>query len=252
MVQFGIVTLPAIPVREIPSHRSEMISQLLFGECFSVSDHVNGWMQIHNENDHYIGWIEKKQITEVTESEASEWMNLPKRVVSNIMEELFCESHQSKMLIPAGVELPIMQSFTIGNLDFSAQPQTVIESDVIMLTNRFLNTPYLWGGKTMFGFDCSGFSQTIFKILGHQLPRDAWQQAEMGVGVDFLEEAVAGDLAYFHNAEGKITHVGILLSPSQIIHCSGSVRIDTIDHHGIYNQELAAYSHELRFIKRVL
>ncbi len=252
MTQFGIVTLPVIPIRDSASHRSEMISQLLFGECFSVSDQTNGWLQIHNKNDDYIGWIEKKQTTEVTESETIEWFNTPKRIVSEIMEEIFCTSSQSKMWIPAGVELPLKSSFTIGHLDFSNQQQTVLIPDVITLTKRFLNAPYLWGGKTMFGFDCSGFSQTIFKTLGHQLPRDAWQQAEMGVGVDFLEEVVAGDLAYFHNTEGKITHVGILLSPSQIIHCSGSVRIDTIDHHGIYNHDLAAYSHELRFIKRVL
>lgn len=252
MVQFGIVTLPVIPVREIPSHRAEMISQLLFGECFTVSDHVNGWIQIQNHNDHYIGWIEIKQIATVDEPEFNEWKTIPKRVVSSITESLFCDSSQSQILVPAGVELPIASSFSIGNKTFSHQPLEANKLDVTALTKLFQNAPYLWGGKTMFGFDCSGFSQTVFKILGHQLPRDAWQQAEMGIGVDFLEEAEAGDLAYFHNEEGRISHVGILLSSSQIIHCSGSVRIDTIDHFGIYNQEIGTYSHELRFIKRVL
>lgn len=249
---FGIVTLPVIPVRETSSHRSEMISQLIFGECFSVSDHFDGWIQIQNQNDHYTGWIEKKQITEVDNDQVNQWKNLPKRVVTNCMEEIFCKSTKSKMLIPAGAELPTQQSFTIGNLIFSSQEEQAINSEVNLLTNMFINAPYLWGGKTIFGFDCSGFSQTIFKILGHQLPRDAWQQAEMGVGVDFLDEVIAGDLAYFHNSEGKITHVGILLSPTKIIHCSGSVRIDSIDHYGIFQQELGAYTHELRFIKRVL
>jgi cell wall-associated NlpC family hydrolase len=120
----------------------------------------------------------------------------------------------------------------------------------------FLDTPYLWGGRTLMGVDCSGFTQLIYKMAGKQLPRDAYQQAEVGELIAFIDEAQTGDLAFFDNAEGKITHVGIVINQQKsgektIIHASGKVRMDRLDHQGIYNIELGAYSHQLRFIRRL-
>jgi cell wall-associated NlpC family hydrolase len=123
---------------------------------------------------------------------------------------------------------------------------------VRQLTYKFLNIPYLWGGKTMFGLDCSGFTQTVFKFLNVPLLRDAYQQATQGEAVGFLEETKTGDLAFFDNEEGRITHVGILLNASEIIHASGKVRIDKIDHEGILQSETFQRTHHLRVIKRVL
>jgi hypothetical protein len=229
-----------------------MISQLVFGECFTITEEQNGWLYIQNKADQYLGWIEKKQITLVTEQQVNDWINQPKFVVNQVFETLFCTTTESSLMVPAGVEIPINSCFTIGTLDYKHNITPSAQKEIIVFAKAFLNAPYLWGGKTVMGFDCSGFSQTIFKAFGTNLPRDAWQQAEIGTGVDFLEETQAGDLAFFHNAEGKITHVGIMISPTQIIHCSGSVRIDSIDHQGIFNQENGCYSHDLRFVKRVL
>jgi cell wall-associated NlpC family hydrolase len=116
----------------------------------------------------------------------------------------------------------------------------------------YLHAPYLWGGRSPFGIDCSGFVQVVYKFSGIQLPRDAWQQAEKGDLLSFIEESAPGDLAFFDNDEGTIIHVGILLENNRIIHASGKVRIDVIDHQGIYNRDLRAYTHNLRLIKSIL
>lgn len=126
-----------------------------------------------------------------------------------------------------------------------------IQNDILTTANHFLNAPYLWGGRSLFGIDCSGFTQVVFKIHGKKLNRDASQQAKQGETVAFRSAALGGDLAFFDNEEGRITHVGIMLNNDQIIHASGKVRIDLIDDHGIIHKETGRYSHKLRIIKRI-
>jgi cell wall-associated NlpC family hydrolase len=116
----------------------------------------------------------------------------------------------------------------------------------------FLNSAYLWGGRSIFGVDCSGFCQTVFRFIGIPLLRDAYQQASQGEAIGFLEETKLGDLAFFDNEEGRITHVGMLLDQDTIIHASGRVRMDTIDHLGIVNVDTGLHTHKLRIIKRML
>ncbi len=127
-----------------------------------------------------------------------------------------------------------------------------LQSTRIIVENAYMyqNSPYLWGGRTPFGIDCSGFTQMVFKLSGIRLKRDAWQQAEQGTLIHLIDESLAGDLAFFDNAEGKITHVGIVLDKNKIIHASGKVRVDSLDHHGIFNVDTKTYSHNLRLIKR--
>ena len=116
---------------------------------------------------------------------------------------------------------------------------------------RYLNAPYLWGGRSPFGIDCSGFTQLVFKFAGIKLQRDAYQQGGQGSIINFIEEVQPGDLAFFSNDEGAIIHVGIMLKDNRIIHSSGKVRIDKIDHFGIYNAETKKHSHLLKLIKRM-
>jgi cell wall-associated NlpC family hydrolase len=125
------------------------------------------------------------------------------------------------------------------------------KENLLNIAEPYLNTAYLWGGKSIFGIDCSGFVQQVYKMLGIVLPRDAYQQATVGESVGFLEEVQLGDLAYFDNAERRITHVGIMLNSHQIIHASGKVRIDNIDNMGIVNSDTELRTHQLRMIKRI-
>jgi cell wall-associated NlpC family hydrolase len=117
---------------------------------------------------------------------------------------------------------------------------------------KFVNSPYIWGGRIPSGIDCSGFVQLVYKIHGVKIPRDSWQQAETGETVSFIEETVPGDLVLFDNERGRISHVGMILSRGLVIHASGRVRIDTIDHQGIYKNDIKGYSHRLRTIRRII
>lgn len=251
----AICFLSVIPIRANPSHSSEMVTQLLFGEVFQITERKEEWLFIKTEYDQYTGWIDEKQALEINAEVSS---NL--RFITLDVNTMALKGEQKQpFYLPAGSCLPfyadgkcqvgkdfyqiISNNITIPNPDDFA-------ADVAEIAKRFLNVPYLWGGRTHFGIDCSGFSQIVFKILGIRLNRDASQQAEQGTLVDFLPEAKAGDLAFFDNEEGRITHVGIMLNNSQIIHASGRVKIDRIDNQGIFSSDLKKYSHKLRIIKR--
>ena len=126
------------------------------------------------------------------------------------------------------------------------------KSDLVKTAFMYLNAPYLWGGKTPFGIDCSGFTQMVYKLNGYSLLRDASQQATQGEALSFIEESEAGDLAFFDNDEGVITHVGIIMEDNYIIHSSGKVRIDRLDHLGIFNPDTQRHTHKLRVIKKYI
>lgn len=231
-----ICPLSVAPLRKEPSDRSEMVSQVLFGETMHVLESNEKWHLVRLQHDGYEGWIDKKQIVPVEG-------DLPSTHFLRDVSARVCLNGRS-MHLPAGALLP-------ESYNALATETRGIE----FYAHMFLETPYLWGGRTFMGIDCSGFTQIVFRLIGKQLPRDAYQQAEMGESISFVEEAETGDLAFFDNTEGRITHVGIVLKEqdgiTNIIHASGKVRIDTLDHSGIYNDEMKSYSHKLRLLKRI-
>jgi cell wall-associated NlpC family hydrolase len=242
--QLGCIAIPLVPGRREPSDKSEMITQLLFGEVYQVLEEQKKWILIRNDADQYECWIDRKQHTPISEK-----LTLRQTILSSIAP---LESGNQTWFLPAGSKVNPGE-FSMGNRKFSFNgPNESIQKDPIRYTNLFVGAPYLWGGKSILGIDCSGFVQVVYSCCGIQLPRDAYQQAEVGETVDFVETAQAGDLAYFDNEEGRITHVGIMLDGEHIIHASGSVRIDRIDHEGIYNGETESYSHRLRIVKRII
>jgi hypothetical protein len=237
------ISVAVAPLRFDPSDRSEMVSQGLFGEELEVLEKQEKWSMIRMKEDGYEGWIDNKQWESVSVHDELVQVNLP-----------LIQCHQSSIdmiWLPAGAKAPNAWITSSSSVKWTGSLL-----DIEKCAMLFLNTPYLWGGRTAMGIDCSGFTQLVFRLNGILIPRDAYQQADIGTTVTFTEESQTGDLAFFDNAEGRIIHVGIILRDSdngcRIIHASGKVRIDALDHQGVFHSEQLVYTHKLRIIKRIL
>ncbi|APG64098.1 hydrolase Nlp/P60 [Tenacibaculum todarodis] len=254
---FGICNLSIVPLRLEPRDPSEMVSQVLFGEHFEVLEMDKKWSKIKLHFDGYEGFIDNKQYQEITEEYYHKISNSPKHYSGELID-FIVDKNNSLTTIPIGSSLPFYDgnSFEINSTPFSYDGNVFSEklskAEIVNKAYLFLNSPYLWGGKTPFGIDCSGFTQMVYKICGHELQRDAKDQALEGEVLSFIEESEPGDLAFFDNEEGNITHVGIIMKDYNIIHAHGKVRIDTLDHSGIYNAEFQKHTHKLRVIKRII
>ncbi len=250
-----VCCVPVSPMRADASHRSEMVSQQLFGEKSIIIEKAeDNWVKIQLKYDGYQGWVQQSHLSEIDEEH---YLKVDKDLTSDWVNEVDYNGHI--MRVPMGSSLSAFSngkafwrksSVYFGGKVWNPDEVKINPKLVKQIAFKFLNTSYLWGGKSVFGIDCSGYAQMVYKFLNKQLPRDAWQQAEEGEVVNFLQEAQSGDLAFFDNAEGKIIHVGILLNEHEIIHSSGKVRIDKIDTEGIMNLETKQRTHRLRIIKR--
>lgn len=253
----GVSIQSIVPMRSEPGHREEMVSQLLFGEGYQVLEQKSDWLKITSFHDQYSGWIHRLQHHALDGQDYQQWISADKHISYELAASI--TSADQALAITAGAFLPKFDGLNcrIGKIKFIYPGQAILptqftESLLEKVALRYLGSPYLWGGRTPFGIDCSGFTQMVYRFMGISLPRDAWQQAEEGQLVHFTEEARPGDLAFFANEEGRITHTGIILKDMQIIHASGKVRIDKIDHFGIYVTSAGKYSHQLRMIKRMV
>lgn len=250
--QLGYCSVAISPIRQSSSDTSEMVTQLLFGEVVTIIDRQDKWWKIQSYSDNYIGWCDPKQISLLTKKEVNRWLN-----------GIFHERSMTRMLDTDRGILPIfkgsfipfgdLEEFNIGNTvyRFKSAPEIFKNTGAFEIAKEYLNAPYLWGGKTPFGIDCSGLTQAVFRFLAINLPRDASQQVEYGTSISF-DEIQSGDVAFFHNDAGKIIHVGILNEKKEIIHASGYVRINKFDTLGILNDYEEFYTHQLNCIKRML
>jgi len=243
-----------VPLRSGPSHKSEMLSQVLFGEKYRIIDEVGHWYKIETLFDNYKGWIDINHLQNEEIYDNSE---------GNVLNRsLLCfKNDGTKLVLEAGCEIynPDFEnkSFSLGKNKFSANSEfstsyIKVSESISDTAMKFINSPYIWGGRIPSGIDCSGFVQLVYKIRGTTIPRDSWQQKEIGESISFIEETRPGDLVFFDDERGKITHVGMILSQGLVIHASGRVRIDNIDHQGIYKNETGGYSHKLRTIRRIM
>lgn len=269
-MEFGISLQSLLPLRAEAAHKSEMVSQVLFGELFRVLQKTKEWIRVKLAFDDYEGWIELKQVMLLDENEYIRLLNAETPVSMDLVQLLSNDTKQVIIPILLGSSLPGIsdQRFTISGQQFSFEglttdtgliqplvtPQARLGSKQKLIDDAmlYLNAPYLWGGRSPFGIDCSGLVQMVYKLQKIRLLRDASQQATLGEPLNFISEAEPGDLAFFDNEEGIIVHVGIMMDKSRIIHASGKVRIDTIDHQGIYNAEEKRYTHKLRVMKRII
>ncbi len=256
-MEFGVCLLSAVPLRAFPGHQSEMVSQLLFGDIFSVMEKRKDWYQVKMQQDHYQGWVAANQIQALEESDfRAIAANLGNVISADLLQMLEDQSRGSSFPIGAGATLPFYEKgkLSVAGKVFEYAGKVIKEPDpgkISRIALTFLNVPYLWGGRSAFGIDCSGFTQLVYKMAGIKIPRDSAIQATQGEAVHLINEALPGDLLFFDNQDEEINHVGILLQEGHIIHAHGKVRVDRIDHQGIYNSDLKRYTHPLRLIKRI-
>lgn len=249
-MQYGICNLGIVPIRLESSDTAEMVTQALYGDFFKVLEQRKKWSRIRFSSDNYEGWIDNKQYLEIEESDYLELSDLDIKLSKDLIE-FVTDASNNIYPIPVGSNLNGLKLLN-HKFDGSILSSTNEKSEIVKTAFVFLNAPYLWGGKTPFGIDCSGFTQMVYKLNGYKLLRDASQQASQGEALSFIEESEPGDLAFFDNAEGQITHVGIIMEDNYIIHAHGKVRIDRLDHSGIYNVDTNFHTHKLRVIKKII
>ena len=243
-MEYGIVNLNLIPVRKKNNAKSEMISQLFFGETIEVVSKKNNWCLVISNLDNYKGWVRDSHFLSIPKIDYIK-INRKKKKFSST-DTLLYNNKFKNYTVPAG---SIISNCNYLSFDFISNDKNFHSLEEIALS--FLNSPYLWGGKTKYGTDCSGFVQSVFKIYGKILPRDSYQQALVGTEIN-LEDSKTGDLAFFGKKIDSITHVGIVISNNRIIHSSGKVRIDNIVNEGILNVDSKKISHELQSVRRIV
>lgn len=252
---FGICNLAIIPLRFEPSDKSEIVSQVLFGEHFEILEQQKQWSRIKMQFDHYEGWIDSKQCKLISETNFNQ-LSENAIILNGDLVEYITDHHNLLIPIPLGASISFLSNTEINTTNYNFEGTKISgvkpKSELIRTAFMYLNAPYLWGGKNPFGIDCSGFTQMVYKLNGYKLLRDASQQATQGEALSFIEESEPGDLAFFDNEEGNIVHVGIIMEDNYIIHASGKVRIDRLDHLGIYNVETNKHTHKLRVIKKII
>lgn len=256
-MDYGICNLSIIPLRQEPSDMSEMVSQVLLGEHFKVLEIRNKWSKIRLAFDGYEGWLDNKQFLLIPEIDYKT-LDTSQLFLSNDLIN-FSENQEHLLShVMIGSHLPFYKenTFTIGNeklfIDGDIFTGVLKKENIVTTALQFLNSPYLWGGKSPIGIDCSGLTQLVYKLNGYVLKRDAKDQAKQGDVLSFIEESEPGDLAFFDNEEGNIIHVGVMMADNYIIHAHGKVRIDRLDHLGIYNVDTKRHTHKLRVIKKII
>ncbi|WP_297795025.1 NlpC/P60 family protein [uncultured Eudoraea sp.] len=247
----GICHLSIVPIRSLAEDTSELVTQLLYGDPLKILEKRKYWSKIRDAYDGCEGWIRNNQFIPISKE------NYKKLVSSG--EINFSADLVSYVSDSSNVLLPIVLGSNVKNADLLSHKfeGTLIrskgkKSDLVSSALYYLNAPFLWGGKTPFGVDAAGFTQMVYKINGYKLLRRAEEQATQGEPLSFIEESEPGDLAFFDNNEGQINHVGLIMKDNFIIHVFGKVRIDRLDHTGIFNNERRKYTHKLRVIKKII
>ena len=254
-MKYGISNLSIVPMRLNPSDKSEMINQMLFGEQYEILEIREKFSKIRLSHDGYEGWICNKQLVEIGKSYYDILLHSDKKYTTNVFDVIESSNILQSIVKGSVIYSSSSSEFIFNDIKYTFQgPLDNFQKKEMIVENvmMYLNSPYLWGGRSPFGIACSGLSQLAYRFIGVDLPRDACQQFKIGETLGSLSESKPGNLAFFENAQGDIIHVGIVLSNSFIIHASGKVRIDKINEKGILHKESGVYTHKLRLIKSII
>lgn len=248
----GICLQGYIPVRSEPRERAEMVTQILFGEYADILDDEGKWLYVKQLNDGYEGWIDKKCLDRAADTQPLSY--LIGKENTRVLD--ISTGEQAVLPIGSGITDTDNKRFSLAGHTYELEDtgNLIVPGKVTLteIVNPILAVPYLWGGRSGFGFDCSGLTQYLCRAAGKEIPRDAGDQSALGQTLSFINEAKTGDLAFFDDTEGMISHVGMIIENKRILHASGRVRIDSIDQQGIFNKQTGSYTHKLRVLKRVL
>ncbi len=255
----GICRLGIVPVRIEPSEKAEMVTQLIFGDHYSVNQlSDNGkWANITIESDQYNGWIDILLHKEISEEYFNHLNQIEFKISTDITSTILYKKRLIQVVMGSILPLSSQELFDVTEqFAFNGSAKNIGEKQdfefLKQILKNYMNAPYLWGGKTPFGIDCSGLTQMSFKLCGYLLKRDAHQQYHQGSEVESISQALPGDLAFFKNENNAITHVGVVMENETILHASGYVRIDKLDEKGIYREDFSNYTHILAGIRRIL
>ncbi len=256
-MQQGICSLSVVPLRSAPAESAEMTNQVLFGETYDVLEVKGAWLRIALHHDGYEGWLSAPQHLGLPAKSGSTPPDAPVPVASDLIEIVAQENGDRYFPIFLGSLLPgytpeekkVHLAEEVYQYNGPAHQEQLSRKQLHDLALQYLDAPYHWGGRSPFGIDCSGLVQMVYRLAGYSIPRDSGQQAEKGHTLSFIEEAELGDLAFFDDEEGALIHVGIVLPNNYIIHAHGCVRIDRLDHTGIFNPSLSQYTHKLRVLR---
>lgn len=207
-MRYGICPLSIVPMRFEPSDRSELVNQVLYGEYFKVIEQRKQWSRIRLAHDKYEGWIDNKQYLEINADQYAFAKAQPVALTLDPVQFVSGEHNAlTTVVMGSSVHAISLLSATFDGLTHRGKTN---KSALIETALLYLKTPYLWGGRTPFGIDCSGFTQMVYRLNGFSLKRDASQQSGQGEALSFIEESEPGDLAFFDNAEGTIIHLSLI------------------------------------------